>query len=222
MVLQRLIDEGTKARFTLTDGSIIPVRLRGFGLYEIDGRHPRHRDHHLPSRPVQYDDPEIRAGFVRVILCRYRGAVTQAMLKHRRGSATKRAAGKRRGNPVHQSARGRREVHASTASPRRPCTQRRPWKASAESSRSPRRHRIPSIIRSSSRGGEPPNPRKRERASVSADDGDVLKSRRRDGNRCPGDAAPEGIFAALYKLASTNKISPVPRSSNRLGVPASE
>lgn len=37
MVLQRFIDEGGKARFTLTDGSIIPVRLRSFGLYEIDG-----------------------------------------------------------------------------------------------------------------------------------------------------------------------------------------
>jgi hypothetical protein len=37
MVLQKIIDEGSRARFTLTDGTIIPIRLRTFGLYELDG-----------------------------------------------------------------------------------------------------------------------------------------------------------------------------------------
>lgn len=37
MILQQIIDEGSRARFTLTDGSAIPVRVRSFGLYEING-----------------------------------------------------------------------------------------------------------------------------------------------------------------------------------------
>ncbi len=36
MVLQKLIDESLKARFTLTDGTVVPCRVRSFGLYEID------------------------------------------------------------------------------------------------------------------------------------------------------------------------------------------
>ena len=37
MILQQIIDEGSRARFTLTDGAMIPVRVRSFGLYEING-----------------------------------------------------------------------------------------------------------------------------------------------------------------------------------------
>lgn len=37
MILQQIIDEGSRTRFVLTDGSVIPVRIRSFGLYEING-----------------------------------------------------------------------------------------------------------------------------------------------------------------------------------------
>lgn len=37
MILQQIIDDRSKVRFTLTDGSTIPVRLQAFGKYEIYG-----------------------------------------------------------------------------------------------------------------------------------------------------------------------------------------
>jgi hypothetical protein len=36
MVFQRLIDESLKSRFTLTDGTVIPCRVRSFGQWEVD------------------------------------------------------------------------------------------------------------------------------------------------------------------------------------------
>jgi len=36
MILQRLIDESQRVRFTLLDGSIIPCRVRSFGLWELN------------------------------------------------------------------------------------------------------------------------------------------------------------------------------------------
>jgi hypothetical protein len=36
MILQRLIDESIRARFTMLDGSMIPCRLRSFGMWELN------------------------------------------------------------------------------------------------------------------------------------------------------------------------------------------
>jgi len=37
MVLQGLVDDSVRARFTLTDGTVISCRVRSFGIYEING-----------------------------------------------------------------------------------------------------------------------------------------------------------------------------------------